>query len=213
MRFWGKTIKCLLIFMEESKLLVLLAMSLFSPFLSVFGKNKKLKWLIIFTVLNKPRVLMYTVIDMVLKALQPSWLRNRLLKYLVSLLPNVLCYCWLPNLMVCTQSTVWCWNKTEMPGVVSVFPNTKRNLHTTHSWDFMGLSEDETMEIPGFSTKNQVNVIIGFIDTGDHFSVQLAQSCLNCCNLVPVRWKIWLFRWSMAQTKSVPSLIVLSRNH
>lgn len=55
---------------------------------------------------------------------------------------------------------------SKMPGVVSVFPNTKRNLHTTHSWDFMGLSEDETMEIPGFSTKNQVNVIIGFIDTG-----------------------------------------------
>ncbi|MCD7450631.1 hypothetical protein HAX54_007605 [Datura stramonium] len=55
---------------------------------------------------------------------------------------------------------------SKMPGVVSVFPNTKRSLHTTHSWDFMGLSNDETMEIPGFSTKNQVNVIIGFIDTG-----------------------------------------------
>ncbi|KAJ4713997.1 Subtilisin-like protease [Melia azedarach] len=54
----------------------------------------------------------------------------------------------------------------EMPGVVSVFPNTKRRLHTTHSWDFMGLMGEEAMEIPGFSTKNQVNVIIGFIDTG-----------------------------------------------
>lgn len=54
-----------------------------------------------------------------------------------------------------------------MPGVVSVFPNVKRKLHTTHSWDFMGLSSEETMEIPGFSTKNQVNVIIGFIDTGN----------------------------------------------
>lgn len=54
----------------------------------------------------------------------------------------------------------------EMPGVVSVFPNTKRMLHTTHSWDFMGLGMDEAMEIPGFSTKNQENVIIGFIDTG-----------------------------------------------
>lgn len=56
--------------------------------------------------------------------------------------------------------------KTEMPGVVSVFPNRRRTLHTTHSWDFMGLSGEETMEIPGYSTKNQVNVIIGFIDTG-----------------------------------------------
>ncbi|KAL1566696.1 subtilisin-like serine-protease S [Salvia divinorum] len=54
----------------------------------------------------------------------------------------------------------------EMPGVVSVFPNTRRSLHTTHSWDFMGLLGEETMEVPGYSTKNQVNVIIGFIDTG-----------------------------------------------
>ncbi|KAJ6814465.1 subtilisin-like protease SBT5.3 [Iris pallida] len=54
----------------------------------------------------------------------------------------------------------------EMPGVVSVFPNTKRILHTTHSWDFMGLAYDEAKETPGFSTKNQENVIIGFIDTG-----------------------------------------------
>ncbi|KAK2977141.1 hypothetical protein RJ640_027754 [Escallonia rubra] len=54
----------------------------------------------------------------------------------------------------------------DMPGVVSVFPNIKRRLHTTHSWDFMGLNMEETMEIPGYSTKNQVNVIVGFIDTG-----------------------------------------------
>ncbi|XP_031388112.1 subtilisin-like protease SBT5.6 isoform X2 [Punica granatum] len=54
----------------------------------------------------------------------------------------------------------------KMPGVVTVFPNTKRRLHTTHSWDFMGLVGEETMEIPGYSTKNQVNVIVGFIDTG-----------------------------------------------
>ncbi|KAI8020597.1 Subtilisin-like protease SBT3.9 [Camellia lanceoleosa] len=54
----------------------------------------------------------------------------------------------------------------EMPGVVSVFRNNRRRLHTTHSWDFMGLVGEETMEIPGYSTKNQVNVVIGFIDTG-----------------------------------------------
>ncbi|XP_028110697.1 cucumisin-like [Camellia sinensis] len=53
-----------------------------------------------------------------------------------------------------------------MPGVVSVFPNNRRRLHTTHSWDFMGLLGEETMEIPGYSTKNQVNVVIGFIDIG-----------------------------------------------
>ncbi|KAJ8499453.1 hypothetical protein OPV22_010005 [Ensete ventricosum] len=54
----------------------------------------------------------------------------------------------------------------DMPGVVSVLPNLKRNLHTTRSWDFIGLGTNEEMEIPGFSTKNQENVIIGFIDTG-----------------------------------------------
>ncbi|KAI8008774.1 Subtilisin-like protease SBT3.6 [Camellia lanceoleosa] len=53
-----------------------------------------------------------------------------------------------------------------MPGVVSMFPNNRMRLHTTHSWDFMGLLGEETMEIPGYSTKNQVNVVIGFIDTG-----------------------------------------------
>ena len=55
----------------------------------------------------------------------------------------------------------------EMPNVVSVFLNEKRSLHTTHSWDFLGLQINEGMEIPGFSTKNQENVIIGFIDTGE----------------------------------------------
>nr|CAB3470903.1 unnamed protein product [Digitaria exilis] len=55
----------------------------------------------------------------------------------------------------------------EMPGVVSVFPNTKRRLHTTRSWDFMGLSTNAEGEVPGLSTKNQENVIVGFIDTGE----------------------------------------------
>jgi len=54
-----------------------------------------------------------------------------------------------------------------MPGVVSVFPNSKRKLHTTHSWDFIGLLDNESMEIHGHSTKNQENIIIGFIDTGE----------------------------------------------
>ncbi|KAL2334145.1 hypothetical protein Fmac_015358 [Flemingia macrophylla] len=55
---------------------------------------------------------------------------------------------------------------SKMPGVVSVFPNSKRKLHTTHSWDFMGLLDDQTMETLGYSIRNQENIIIGFIDTG-----------------------------------------------
>ncbi|PIA56966.1 hypothetical protein AQUCO_00700969v1 [Aquilegia coerulea] len=54
----------------------------------------------------------------------------------------------------------------NMPGVVSVFQNLKRRLHTTHSWDFMGLATDKAMKNPGHNTKNQDNVIVGFIDTG-----------------------------------------------
>ncbi|MCL7049788.1 hypothetical protein MKW94_023168, partial [Papaver nudicaule] len=54
----------------------------------------------------------------------------------------------------------------RLPGVVSVFRNSKRILHTTHSWDYMGILDDEAMEVPGYSTKNQENIIIGFIDTG-----------------------------------------------
>jgi hypothetical protein len=61
---------------------------------------------------------------------------------------------------------------SEMPGVVSVFPNTKRRLRTTHSWDFMGLSTSAEGEVPGLSTENQENVIVGFIDTGDRVQLQ-----------------------------------------
>ncbi|CAI9758088.1 unnamed protein product [Fraxinus pennsylvanica] len=75
----------------------------------------------------------------------------------------------------------------KMPGVISVFPNKRRTLHTTHSWDFMGLIGEETMEIPGYSTKNQVNVIIGFIDTG----IWPESPSFNDANMppVPAGWK------------------------
>ncbi|CAA7398005.1 unnamed protein product [Spirodela intermedia] len=74
-----------------------------------------------------------------------------------------------------------------MPEVVSVFPNLRRQLHTTHSWDFMGLATDEAMEIPGFFTKNQENVIIGFIDTG--IWPESPSFHDNQMPPVPTRWK------------------------
>ncbi|XP_009369762.2 subtilisin-like serine-protease S isoform X1 [Pyrus x bretschneideri] len=76
---------------------------------------------------------------------------------------------------------------SKMPGVVSVFPNSKRSLHTTHSWDFMGLLGEETMEIIGYSTKNQVDVIVGFIDTG----IWPESPSFDDANMppVPARWK------------------------
>ncbi|XWS65923.1 hypothetical protein CRYUN_Cryun05aG0155500 [Craigia yunnanensis] len=47
-----------------------------------------------------------------------------------------------------------------MSGVVSVFPNEKRNLHTTRSWDFMGFSEQVER------AASESDVIIGVLDTG-----------------------------------------------
>ncbi|XP_024181659.1 subtilisin-like serine-protease S isoform X2 [Rosa chinensis] len=76
---------------------------------------------------------------------------------------------------------------SKMPGVVSVFPNSKRSLHTTHSWDFMGLLGEQTLEVSGFNIKNQVNVIVGFIDTG----IWPESPSFNDDNMppVPARWK------------------------
>ncbi|GMI72582.1 hypothetical protein like AT5G59100 [Hibiscus trionum] len=45
-------------------------------------------------------------------------------------------------------------------GVVSVFPNEKKILHTTRSWDFMGFSEQVQRQT------SESDVIIGVLDTG-----------------------------------------------
>ena len=47
---------------------------------------------------------------------------------------------------------------TDMERVVSVFPNTKLQLHTKRSWDFMGLTETLVRPYDG-------DVIIGMLDT------------------------------------------------
>ncbi|XP_024532743.1 subtilisin-like protease SBT5.4 [Selaginella moellendorffii] len=57
----------------------------------------------------------------------------------------------------------------KMPGVLSVFPDKRNQLHTTHSWKFLGL-EDENGEIPENSLWRKANfgsgVTIGSLDTG-----------------------------------------------
>ncbi|KAH9302818.1 hypothetical protein KI387_014401, partial [Taxus chinensis] len=75
----------------------------------------------------------------------------------------------------------------KTPGVVSVFPNKRRKLHTTHSWEFLGMPNDKSLETPNDSTRIQENVIIGIIDTGiwpesPSFSDDLMSP-------VPSRWK------------------------
>ena len=47
-----------------------------------------------------------------------------------------------------------------MDGVVSVFPNQKKELHTTRSWDFLGLPK----QVDRPTTES--DVIIGVFDTG-----------------------------------------------
>lgn len=47
-----------------------------------------------------------------------------------------------------------------MEGVVSVFLNEKKKLHTTRSWDFMGFSEEVKR------TNLESEIIVGMIDTG-----------------------------------------------
>ncbi|KAF5185730.1 Subtilisin-like protease SBT4.6 [Thalictrum thalictroides] len=48
-----------------------------------------------------------------------------------------------------------------MSGVVSVLPNTKLQLHTTRSWDFMGLTKSYISQ-----SKGGGDVIVGMLDTG-----------------------------------------------
>ncbi|OMO76496.1 hypothetical protein COLO4_25546 [Corchorus olitorius] len=49
---------------------------------------------------------------------------------------------------------------SRMKGVVSVFPNEKRELHTTRSWNFLGFSQQVERSV------TESDVIIGVLDTG-----------------------------------------------
>lgn len=49
----------------------------------------------------------------------------------------------------------------ERDGVVSVLPNTILKLHTTKSWDFMGVTIGGTLRLP-----TEADVIVGLLDTG-----------------------------------------------
>ncbi|XP_008810184.1 subtilisin-like protease SBT5.3 [Phoenix dactylifera] len=57
---------------------------------------------------------------------------------------------------------------SKHPGVISVFPNRGHKLHTTRSWDFMGLERDGVVPESSIWTKARFgeDVIIGNLDTG-----------------------------------------------
>lgn len=54
---------------------------------------------------------------------------------------------------------------------MSVFPNTMRKLHTTRSWDFLGMPEKTKKRNP----KAESNMIVGLLDTGGF------ESCVFMC--------------------------------
>ncbi|KAF4358514.1 hypothetical protein F8388_005170 [Cannabis sativa] len=51
---------------------------------------------------------------------------------------------------------------SEERGVISVFPSTKRKLHTTRSWDFLGMPETTTKR----NYRTESNIIVGVLDSG-----------------------------------------------
>lgn len=56
----------------------------------------------------------------------------------------------------------------EHPGVVSVFPNRGHRLHTTRSWEFMGMEKDGRVRPASIWAKAKFGqgVVIGNLDTG-----------------------------------------------
>ena len=58
----------------------------------------------------------------------------------------------------------------EHPDVISVLLNKARKLHTTHSWDFLGLEKDGVVPPSSLWKKARYgeDVIIGSLDTGEH---------------------------------------------
>lgn len=66
----------------------------------------------------------------------------------------------------------------EDPSVVSVFENEERDLHTTRSWNFLGVESDEEIIPPNSIWKAArfgEDTIIGNLDTG-LFSLSFALS-------------------------------------
>lgn len=57
----------------------------------------------------------------------------------------------------------------EHPDVVSIFPNKGRKLHTTRSWNFVGLERDGVIPSASLWKKSRFgeDTIIGNLDTGE----------------------------------------------
>ncbi|KAJ9680827.1 hypothetical protein PVL29_019980 [Vitis rotundifolia] len=71
---------------------------------------------------------------------------------------------------------------SEMEEVVSVFPNRYHKLHTTKSWDFIGLPQTARRQL-----KHESNIIVGLLDTG--ITPQSESFADNGLGPPPAKWK------------------------
>ena len=56
---------------------------------------------------------------------------------------------------------MYVYKYSAMEEVVSLFPNEKKHLHTTRSWDFIGLTKDAPRV-----KQVESNLVVGVFDTG-----------------------------------------------
>nr|GMD42484.1 subtilisin-like protease SBT4.15 [Ipomoea batatas] len=71
---------------------------------------------------------------------------------------------------------------SEKAGIVSVFPSVNRKLHTTYSWDFLGMPTTVKRNL-----KVESDIIIGLIDSG--IWVESPSFNDNGIGLPPAKWK------------------------
>lgn len=57
----------------------------------------------------------------------------------------------------------------EMEGVVSVSRSRILKVHTTRSWDFMGLTLDESNEVTPLQLAYGDDIVVGLFDSGNYF--------------------------------------------
>ncbi|CAM8933442.1 unnamed protein product [Rhodiola kirilowii] len=72
---------------------------------------------------------------------------------------------------------------SENGGVVSVFPSTQRKLHTTRSWDFVGLP----LDVSHRNSKAESDIIVAVLDTG----IDITAPSFNDAGFgpPPAKWK------------------------
>lgn len=84
-----------------------------------------------------------------------------------------------------SKVVVFYFLEIDHPGVVSVFPDEGAKLHTTRSWDFLGLEKDNFIPPDSAWKKARFgeDVIIANVDSGN-FSYPLYQQKLICLKLL-----------------------------